>query len=367
MRRLARIISWAAGILVVLVALLGIVVWSTTLQPAPVQAEPVSCRPDMEIPVIQPGQSLKLLTYNVQYMAGKGYVFFYDMPGDAGPDDRPSPESITHTLEEVARVIADENPDLVLLQEVDDGAKRTDYEDQMARLVRLLPDGDYPCSATAFYWKAAYVPHPHINGSVGMKLVTLSKYRISEATRYQLALVPDDPLTQQFNLKRAVLQTRLPASQGKDVMILNTHLEAFAQGTNTMEQQVAEVAALLDRLTQEGHAWAIGGDFNLVPPGDAYSRLADDQKAYYKEKSELSVLYDTYQAVPSLADVTGENAAAWYTHFPNNPAYTAPNKTIDYFFLSNNITVNHAYVRQHDTLDISDHLPVIAEVTLPGQ
>ncbi len=367
MNKRTRTIAIIAAVPVVLLLALVLLVRGTTLQTAPVQPEAVVCPADT--PAVQPGQALKVLSYNVQYMAGKGYVFFYDMPDNSGPDERPSPESITHTLAEVARIIEDENPDIVLLQEVDDGAARTDHEDQVSRLRALLPQGAYPCSAATFYWKAAYVPHSRIHGAVGMKLVTLSTYRISEATRYQLALVPADPLTQQFNLKRAVLETRLPiaGNEQPDVLILNTHLEAFAQGTDTMERQVAEVTALLKQRTAAGYPWLIGGDFNLLPPGSAYERLSAVQQSYYQPESELAVLYDTYQAIPTREDVDGPEAAQWYTHFPNNPAFDGPNKTIDYFFLSPEMTISDAYVRQHDTLDISDHLPLVVEVALPAE
>lgn len=363
MKRIKTIAVWIASISVGLILLLVALVWATTFHPARVQAAPVTCPP--QTPLLRPGHRLKILTYNVQYMAGKGYVFFYDVLDGSGPDERPSAQSIGQTLAAVAEVIRDEDPDLVLLQEVDEGAKRTDYEDQAARLLALL-GSRYPCHTSAFYWKAAFVPHPRIRGAVGMKLVTLSKYRITTATRHQLALTPADPVTRQFNLKRAILEARLPMANGQEFVALNTHLEAFAQGSDTMEKQVAETQALVQRLTDEGYPWVIGGDFNLLPPG-AYDRLSDDQKRYYKPETELARLYDHFQAVPSLADVEGENYQQWYTHFPNNPAVTAPNKTIDYFFLSPHIEVLTSTVRQHDTLSISDHLPVVVEVAVPSR
>ncbi|NJN67909.1 MAG: endonuclease/exonuclease/phosphatase family protein [Chloroflexaceae bacterium] len=357
-------VLWIVGIGIGLIVLLVALVWATTFHPAAVQAEPVTC--SAPVPMLQPGQQLKILTYNVQYMAGKGYVFYYDILDGSGPDERPSAQSISQTMAGVAQIIRDEDPDLVLLQEVDDGAKRTDYEDQAARLQSLL-GSRYPCSTSTFYWKAAWVPHPRIRGAVGMKLVTLSKYRITSATRHQLALIPADPLTQQFNLKRAILEARLPTAGGNDVMVLNTHLEAFAQGSDTMERQVARTRDLLQRLTDQGDAWIIGGDFNLLPPGTSYHRLSDDQKRYYQPETELVHLYDHFQAVPALADVEGADYHQWYTHFPNNPTVSAPNKTIDYFFLSPKMQVLKAYVRQHDTQSLSDHLPVVVEFTVPDR
>ncbi len=348
--------------LVVVLALLVGAVWLTTFHPAAVQAEPVSCTQDA--PTLQPGQQLRVLSWNVQYMAGKDYVFYYDLLDGSGPDERPSPQAIDATFEAVQRVIAEEDPDLVLLQEVDDGAARTDGEDQLARLL-AMPDMDYPCSASAFYWQAAWVPHPRILGSVGMKLSTLSRYRIDSATRHRLPVIPADPLTEQFGLKRAILEVRLPVEGGADLVAYNTHLDAFAQGTDTMQRQVAIAADLLADTTAAGEPWLLAGDLNLLPPGRQYEDLDDTRRAYYLPESELGVLTDAYPVVPSLEEANGPDRTDWFTHLPNNPAVDRPDRTIDYVFHSPLLTLGEHRVRQDDTWTISDHLPVLADLTLP--
>jgi endonuclease/exonuclease/phosphatase family metal-dependent hydrolase len=304
------------------------------------------------------------MSWNVQYMAGKGYVFWYDLFDESGPDERPSPEAITATVVEVARVIADESPDVILLQEVDDGASRTDGEDQLERLLGMLPD-DYACSASAFYWKALFVPHPRIMGSAGMKLSTISRYRIDEATRHQLPIMPSDPLTQQFNFRRAILEVRLPVEGNAALVVLNTHLDAFAQGTDTMQQQVALATGLLDDLSAAGNPWLIGGDFNLLPPGPQYDTLPSDQRVYYEADSELAVLTDAYPSVPSVEEANGDDASAWFTHYPNDPAVTGPDRTIDLLFFNPILELGDHFVRNADTQQTSDHLPVVATFALP--
>ncbi len=348
--------------LVVLVVVLAAAIRLTTFHPPAEAAEEVTC-PD-DAPQLETGQSVKVMSWNVQYMAGKDYVFWYDLLDESGPDERPSPEAITATFEEVARVIADEDPDVILLQEVDDGAARTDGEDQLARLLEQLSD-DYACHASAFYWKAAFVPHPSIMGSVGMKLSTVSRYRIDEATRHQLARMPNDLLTRQFDIRRATLETRLPITDGEDLVLLNTHLDAFAQGTDTMQRQVAQTRDLLDELTDAGQPWVLGGDLNLLPPGRQYDDLRAPQQAYYQPDSELGVLTDAYDAVPSLEEANGPDRQEWFTHYPNDPAVDGPDRTIDYLFHAPNVSLGNHAVRSEDTLDISDHLPVVATYTLP--
>ncbi len=337
--------------------------WLGTFHPGEIQPEPITC--PAEAPLLQPGQKLKILTWNVQFMAGKDYVFWHDTPNFDGPHERPSAASITHTLAEVSRVIRAENPDIVLLQEVDDGGRRTDYEDQLARLLALLPP-DYSSHVSAFYWKTGFVPHPRILGAAGMKLATISKYKISQARRHQLALPPNDFVTRQFSTKRAILETRLPLTNGNDVVVFNTHLDAFAAGTNTMHLQVAEIDSILTALSETGAAWAMGGDLNLLPPDEAaYQRLPESHKSYYQHNSEIAPLYQKYQVLPNWEEVTGLHYQKWFTHFPNDPAASGPDRTLDYLIFSKTADVDTHYVRQHDTLKISDHLPVTAILQVP--
>ncbi len=335
--------------------LLAGLVWCITYHPRDGQRERVYNHANA--PALERGQDLKVMSYNVQFMAGKGYVFFFELPDDSGPDERPAPADVSRTMAEVARIIREEDPDIVLLQEVDDGARRTDYEDQLSRLLSKLPSA-YCCHSSTFYWKARFVPHRRVMGAVGMKLCTISKYRIASAVRHSLAPVPRNLLVRQFHPKRAILETRLPVEGAQDLVILNLHLEAFPQGSDVMGKQVARLDALLTDLEQSGRQWLAGGDFNLLPPGQ-YGRLPAGQRAAYRENTEMAVLYTNYQVCPSLGDVDGPKGGQWFTHFPNDPGISAPDRTIDYLVLPRDAQVLETHVRRHDTLDVSDHLPVL--------
>lgn len=330
-------------------------VYAVTFHPAAVTQLPVQCSADAQE---YQGHPLKIMTYNIQYLAGKGYVFYYDLPGNTGPDERPSAQSISTTLQGISALIRAHNPDVLLIQEFHDGAKATDYQDQLRLLQDALGDMAYACSAEAFYWKADFVPHPRILGSVGMKLGTLSRYRLSSATRYQLPLIPADPITQAFNLKRAVLVTELAGNPA--VSLLNTHLDAFAQGSNTMQQQVAQLMELVAAEDKKGNLWLLGGDFNLLPPG-AYDSLAASQQYLYNPETELSPLLEKYRSIPSQQDMAA-NPGSWFTHFPNDSDVSGPDRSIDYLFLSDQWQIQHAKVVQGSSLSLSDHLPVLLEV-----
>jgi endonuclease/exonuclease/phosphatase family metal-dependent hydrolase len=252
----------------------------------------------------------------------------------------------------------------VLLQEVNDGAKNTDYTNQLALLQERVTDL-YPCSTEAFYWKSDFVPDRHIYGSVGMKLATLSRYQMDKAERLQLPSPNGNLIGRQFEPKRALLVSDLPLRDGGHLAVVNTHLGDFKPGDDTLQRQVAATTQLLDTFEQAGTLWISGGDFNLLPQGQ-YQRLPAEQREQYAPDSELHALWDKYPMIPSNDDANGEDRRKWYTRFPNDPRLSGPDRTLDYLLYSPKLKRVDAQVRQADTLLISDHLPVIGRFLLPA-
>ncbi|MFS2159779.1 endonuclease/exonuclease/phosphatase family protein [Pseudomonas sp. Pseusp122] len=353
-----------ALLVLLLLGLSGAAIYSLTWHPADREKLPVSCNAETQAPPLVPGQALKVMTWNIQYLGGKRYVFWYDLADGSGTDERPTPEDTAYNLDEVARVIRDEQPDIVLLQEVNDGAKNTDYQNQLALLQERVVDL-YPCSTEAFYWKADFVPNRHIMGSVGMKLATLSRYHIDHAERLQLPILSADPISRQFRPKRALLVSYLPLGDGRELAVINTHLNTFTLDDDTPLRQIQMTAGLLDKLESSGTPWLIGGDFNQLPLGQ-YKRLPLEQRRRYSADSDLHLLWDKYPMIPSNDEASGIDREQWLTHFPNDPRVDGPDRTLDYLFYSPLLKRIDARVRRDDTLLISNHLPVVARFLLPG-
>lgn len=365
-----KFFKWFLGIVMLLLALLGGFIYFANWYPAEVQAEKIYSKG--KAPVLRVGQPFKVLSWNIQYLAGKDFVFFYDDGAEVAKKvaTRPTPQAIAQTLVEVAKVIVQEDPDLILLQEVDDGAARTDHQDQLEALLLLLPD-EYKCHSSAFYWKSAFVPDPNVLGSVGMKLSIISKYQLKTATRHALPLIsyPNLPFNRslyewvkrQFYIKRAIQEVAMPLEGGGELLIFNTHFSAFAQGSNTMEKQVKKAEQLLEGAENKAKPWIFAGDLNLLPTSKAYQQLAPIHQGLYQEKTELEPLLKKYPSFPAPEQVDTTQTGAFFTHFPNDPRAKAPDRTIDYIFYSPRLTMLKAYVRQEGTLKISDHLPLIGE------
>jgi len=332
---------------------------ATGFYPKDEQSEPVVSNSNAA--PLKKNQPIKILSYNVQFMAGKEYVFWFDVPEGDGPDSNVSLSIIQKTARDVANIIIDEDPDFIYLQEIDDGAKRTGKQDQLKILLNLLPKS-YQHHASAFYWKSGFVPHPKILGRAGMKLSIISKHPIKNATRHQLALTPDNILAKHLGIKRAILEAHIPYAEGGELVLLNTHLEAFSKQSDTLQKQVDQVHALLTRLDQEKTPWVIGGDFNLLPPKQ-YDTLPTRQQTYYRLTSELSDLTNSFACIPSIEDIATD-PTAWYSFYSNDPDVKQPDRTLDYLFYSPLLSCTSKTIRQHDTATISDHYPLIATFLL---
>jgi len=357
---MSRLLRYTALGLMLIVGIGVFSIYGLTWRPQAREALPVSCAANAT--PLMPGQALKVMTWNVQFLAGKRYVFWHDLA--QGDDESPTLEDMAFSLDEVARVIRDEQPDVVLLQELDNGAKASHYQEQLKLLQERLADL-YPCGTSAFDWKADFIPSSRIFGSVGRQLATLSRYRIDHAERVQLPVADENFILRQFQPKNALLVSYLALNGGGQVAVLNTHLERATQPDDTAQKQVSAVSKALDKLESAGTSWLIGGDFNLLPLGQ-YRRLPAEQRSPYSADSELHLLWDKYPMIPTNNEASGIDRQHWLTHYPNDPGLNGPDRTVDYLFYSPRLKRVEAQVRQDDTLRISDHLPVIARFLLPA-
>lgn len=341
--------------------LLIVVAYATAYHPDPVEDVPI-VEYD-QAPLLPHSKALKVMSWNVQFLAGKGYVFFFDVLGGKGPHERPTPEDIAQTWQDVVRIVKEENPDILLLQEVDDGAKRTDEADQL-ELLRTQLKG-YKASASAFYWKAPFVPHPRIMGSVGLKLSVLSQWKIHSAKRVELPQVERAPVMRWFDFHRALLDVRILRKDGSELAVLNTHLEAFGKDGSIKKREITFLQSYFDSLEKENIRWVLGADMNLLPPG-FYSRIPTSEKVWFQDGIDLDPLYARKGMVlPLLKDLMGPDSNRFKTHDPNRLPSHGLDKTIDFICLDSQITLHSYHVRQGDAIGVSDHMPLIAEISLP--
>lgn len=137
----------------------------------------------------------------------------------------------------IAEEIRALNLDIVGLQELDDGAKRSGKVNQLARLSLL--------TGMRFYGFA-----PALDLKPG-------RYGVGVLSRYPIASFEYEPLPSGGEEPRTVLRAVIDTGAGK-LSFFNTHL-SFESSALRAEQQ----AALAAKLVGGGEPWVLTGDFNI--------------------------------------------------------------------------------------------------------
>ena len=129
------------------------------------------------------------------------------------------------------------DPDLVVLQEIDNGCERSGREDQMARL------GEQTGLHPRF---GAFMPYQ--GGLYGMGL--LSRFPILESRNHPLPEGPEP---------RTSLDARVQLPGGEELILCNVHFYA------TEEERLAQARTLVGVFEDTTTPMILGGDFNSQP------------------------------------------------------------------------------------------------------
>jgi endonuclease/exonuclease/phosphatase family metal-dependent hydrolase len=348
---LVGIVVLAAILYVGAMLLLGAI---TKYKPAPEEVvELQKAKSASETPAVLSDSSYSFLIWNIGYGAlGKEVDFFYD----GGKTVTSPKEHVTKNLNGIRKFI-DENRDVdfILLQEVDRDSKRSYHTDEVAEIANVLDGHNY---AFATNYKVVYLPFPFTNpiGKVYSGIQSLSKYQAAESKRISLPGISDFP-RKLFYLERCLLMQRYKLVGGKELIVINTHFEAYDDGS-VKKQQMALTKKLVEEEYGKGNYVIIGGDWNIAPP---YFNVHT-----FEKEPEDEVLY-TMNNDPNYIP-------GWIYAYDSTTATNRKNKTvfnpektfttvIDYYFVSPNIEVTEVK-GVNLGFDCSDHQPVRMQVKL---
>jgi endonuclease/exonuclease/phosphatase family metal-dependent hydrolase len=210
-------------------------------------------------------------------------------------------------LGRIADVLRRQNPDIVALQEVDEGVERSGGQDQAARLGELL--GMHHAFGSFMDYQG---------GRYGMAI--LSRCPISSSDPVRLT---------EGNEPRIALVAEIVQPDGSLLSVVNVHFD-WVGDDGFRFQQARQVAEYLDGI--DG-AWILAGDFNDQPG----SRTLDLFHARAREAAKTSGSRYTFSS-------------------------TEPVKEIDFVFAAPSDAWSIGTVEVVDEPMASDHRPVIAEL-----
>ena len=208
-----------------------------------------------------------------------------------------------------------------------------------------------------------FVPTPPSEpmGKVVAGIALFSKYTPESSTRYSL---PGDfgfP-TQLFYLDRCFMVNRYRIENGKELVLINTHNEAFDEGGNIRKAQMEKLREFVLNEYNSGNYVIAGGDWNQCPP---------DFKPAFRANKEFTGKIGNFYLMGIESDyMPGE----WkWIYDPSTPSFrtlvtaydpaSTPTSVCDIFLISPNM--ESVSVKCIDLgFANSDHNPVIIQVKL---
>ena len=204
---------------------------------------------------------INLLTWNIGYCGlDKNMDFFYDGGTKvATPEDQ-----CLENLSAIKKFITgNDTIDFFLIQEIDRNSKRSYHMDEFDTISRLLTDY-HPLFAKNYDVFFVPVPPTDPMGKVLSGIALFSKFQPSSSFRYQFPGEYSFP-TQLFMLDRCFMVNRYPLENGKELLVINTHNEAFDPGEIRKAQMVYLKEFFLSEYAKGNYIIA-GGDWNMSPP-----------------------------------------------------------------------------------------------------
>jgi endonuclease/exonuclease/phosphatase family metal-dependent hydrolase len=293
------------------------------------------------------------MTWNIGYGGlGAETDFFYDS-GKMVISPEAWVKKYTEGIYET--VGQNKDADFIFIQEADRAGKRSWNIDEVAGISAKVPDHNY---AFAVNYDVKYLPFPWTEplGKIYGGLLSCTKYNPVESKRIALPGITDWP-RKLFYLERCLLMQRFKLANGKELIVINTHFEAYDDG-GVKREQMALTKTLVEAEYAKGNYVVIGGDWNIAPPDFNVHKWEEE-----KNHDPLYEMNNNPDYIKGWKYVSDNNTP---TNRKNSHAFD-PNTTfttvIDYFYVSPNVQVEE--VKGIDAgFKYSDHNPVRMKIKL---
>jgi endonuclease/exonuclease/phosphatase family metal-dependent hydrolase len=321
--------------------------WATLADYRPPEKIPAEMRGNGR-PVDRTDSIFTIITWNLGYFGlGKECDFFFD----GGKMTRPSEEQYQQYSKGALEYLEKEDKsDFYFFQEVDVYSKRSHFDNQVEKLRGILKGME---SLFAFNYIVPYVIVPVKNpmGKVNSGILSFSAFHTTENSRYAFPTSYSWPVSL-MQLDRCFMLSRVPLPDGKELVLINTHNEAFDDGSQRTKQ-LAVLKGMMFSEYEKGNFVIVGGDWNQNPIGYSIERLPMvDVRRRIEPAIEPDFLPKEWKWVFDPAIPTNRDVDAPYERGKTRTTI------IDFFVVSPNVKVIEV---QTDDLGFewADHQPVI--------
>ena len=351
-KRILKTIGWI--LLILILAFVGFVVYITVTDYKPERVEVIVERNSIDNVTNLTQNTFSFINWNIGYAGlGKEMDFFYD----GGEMSRPTKELSEKYLKDIVDfVINNDTVDFWMLQEADVKAKRS-YNKNQVELLTSAKRGSYGVFVKNYMVQYVPVPVDDPMGYVEAGLMTFSNFAPSEAIRYAYPLIASWP-DKLFLLDRCFLLNRYPLSNGKDLVIINTHNSAYVYDSLLRVEELQIIKNIMLDEFGQGNYVVAGGDWNQNPPN--YKPLGN----YNGHKFIDSQVKMNADFMPQGWQWAYDNSAP--TNRSNNKPFIIGESTttcLDYYLTSPNIDIVEVEVIDLKFKD-SDHNPIYLKIVL---
>ena len=403
-----KVLKWI-GIFVGAILLVGIIflIWLTAVEYKPADTEKVEVDSTYgSQKLLYEGDEFSLMTWNIGYgCLGDNADFFLD--GGKGVMTA-TQERREVNIAGLKGTIVSKEPDIIFFQEVDRDSKRSYNKDELLELSVGLSElldqnnandilndleeysatkgtdvnieivggdnksgdsdklGNGYSTSFAYNYKAEYVPYPipQCLGKVNSGIATFSKFNVEDAERISLPCPFKWPV-KTINLKRCLLVNRIPVvdedekETGKELVLVNLHLEAYDGGENKAAQ-TEQLREFLQSEYDKGNYVIAGGDFNQAFSNVDLSMYPEKEGNWHCGLIETSDFGNNFQCEMDNSKPT--------CRLLDQPYQGADKDSFQYYMIDGFIVSDNIEVGETKTIGTffapSDHNPVLMNVKL---
>ena len=209
-----------------------------------------------------------IVTQNIGFGAyEQDFTFFMDGGTESWAR---SEETVKRLVSEAADEVSSFNPDFILIQEVDLDSTRSYHINELDLLKDKFAGYSF---AKAINYHSAYLMYPFNkpHGKSNSSLVTFSDFVIASSLRRSLPI--SNSLSKFLDLDRCYSVSRIPVSNGKELVIYNVHLSAYGGSDEIRRGQTTMLFGDMQAEYEKGNYCVCGGDFNHDFTGDSTQKL----------------------------------------------------------------------------------------------
>lgn len=320
---------------------------------------PIDVLGEAERDSVKVGEEYTVMTYNIGFGAyTQDFTFFMDGGKQSWANSK---DSVIDCTNGVIDLLSEHKADFACLQEVDFDSTRSYHVNQ----AQMLRDAMERCCSTlavnyhsAFLFWPLYQPHGKSNSG----LLTLSSAQVTSSLRRSLPI--SGGLSKLLDLDRCYSINRIPAGNGRELILINVHLSAYGTDGDLQTRQLSMLFGDMQEEYEKGNYVICAGDYNHDFTGSSKA-LFNESYEEYEDLAWAAPFPD--EMIPAhFAKVTdyasGKSAPSCRNcDVPYGPdCFTL---IVDGFIVSDNVEPTYVEVIDNEFL-YSDHNPVVMRFRL---